>query len=487
MKLLSKYKLELILFVVAFFMLSVVFVFSNLRFANDDQFILYRYIENISSGNGFVYNIDERILGSTTPLFTLLASLLVFLLKGFYLPDIVAFLNIFLISLSTIFLYKIVNLFVPKNTTIFAVLLFVLNMAKIVSEGMESTLFILTSLAFLWFLFEKRFYVSSVLIGLLFLIRPDALLIALPTLIYWYREVGFKATAKFVFVSVLTVLPWLVFATIYFGSFIPQSLLAKLDTANIVNQSSFQAFKVQLASLSRIYWGKIFDPENIKLQVLLNLTPIFVFACVGLKRMVNKNFWILPFIPIVYFVSFGLSNPIMFPWYFTQMETFWLIISFVGFVFLLEKIKIPFLKIIFIVFLAVGPIFYYSNFLITNNTGSKKGLFEISEFLKQNTKSGERVGVNNIGIIGFVSKLKIVDFFGLTNDFASKFYPLSSICRDRNIQYQVPPNLIEFARPEWVVFSGESEMLPCVKSSKWFKNNYTLIWQDYGLIYKIKK
>ena len=42
----------------------------------DDSFITYRYSRNLLAGNGFVYNPGERVLGTTTPLYTLtMASL----------------------------------------------------------------------------------------------------------------------------------------------------------------------------------------------------------------------------------------------------------------------------------------------------------------------------------------------------------------------------------------------------------------------------
>ncbi|MCK5783757.1 MAG: hypothetical protein KAH06_04880, partial [Desulfobacterales bacterium] len=40
----------------------------------EDALITYRYAENIATGNGFVYNFGERVLGTTTPLYTLLLA-----------------------------------------------------------------------------------------------------------------------------------------------------------------------------------------------------------------------------------------------------------------------------------------------------------------------------------------------------------------------------------------------------------------------------
>ena len=38
----------------------------------DDSFITYRYARNILAGDGFVYNPGEAVMGTTTPLYTLL-------------------------------------------------------------------------------------------------------------------------------------------------------------------------------------------------------------------------------------------------------------------------------------------------------------------------------------------------------------------------------------------------------------------------------
>jgi hypothetical protein len=40
----------------------------------DDAFITFRYSRNLVEGNGFVYNLGSRTLGTTTPLYTLLMA-----------------------------------------------------------------------------------------------------------------------------------------------------------------------------------------------------------------------------------------------------------------------------------------------------------------------------------------------------------------------------------------------------------------------------
>ena len=43
----------------------------------DDAFITFRYARHLLAGAGFVYNLGERVLGTTTPLYTgLMAAIL---------------------------------------------------------------------------------------------------------------------------------------------------------------------------------------------------------------------------------------------------------------------------------------------------------------------------------------------------------------------------------------------------------------------------
>ena len=48
----------------------------------DDSYITFRYARNLLTGEGFVYNPGERVLGTTTPLYTLLMAGLAALAGG---------------------------------------------------------------------------------------------------------------------------------------------------------------------------------------------------------------------------------------------------------------------------------------------------------------------------------------------------------------------------------------------------------------------
>ena len=79
------------------------------QFTADDAFITFRYAENIANGVGFVYNQGERLLGTTTPLFTLILAFLAL----FQIPIPTAALVISLLSsgITAVLLYRMADSF----------------------------------------------------------------------------------------------------------------------------------------------------------------------------------------------------------------------------------------------------------------------------------------------------------------------------------------------------------------------------------------
>jgi hypothetical protein len=485
----KKYKMEFLSVAVTAVVAYINFFFSSLVYATDDQFILFRYIDNIAMGNGFVYNIGEKVLGATTPLFTLVVAFFKYIFISVSTPVIVANLNILFLSVSALFFYRVSRNFLSEKFSLLAVLIFALSLFKTIPEGMESPLFILTLFIFLDFLLQGRYYLSAIFLSLTILTRPDAGLIAILVAIFWWQKTGIVKTIRLISLCVAVALPWMVFSTIYFGSFIPESLVAKSHISVIVNQSSFQAFKVQLASLSRIYWGSIKDIDNIFVQVVFNLIPFLVLVYLGVKEKLNKNTWIVFSIPFLYFIFFSLSNPVMWPWYFSQTEPLWILISIIGVSYIWRKINYFYIKIALIVLILIGPAIFWWGRVTIPNLPNEEGLGMVN-YLKENVKKGEKIGINNIGGVGYFTNAYIIDFFGIINDYAYAFYPVESKCANKNLQYLIPPNLVVFTKPDWLMIGGEGELDKCFMEGKWFKKNYKPAIIDgvpSKLVWKLKK
>jgi hypothetical protein len=430
------------------------------------------------------------MLGFTSPLFTLLCVFVKYFSPNVYTPDIVAYINIILLSFSAAFFYRVCRKFFSPKLSLFAVLIFAFNLSKTIPEGMETPLFILTFLVFFDSLSRQRYYISAIFLSLTLLARPDAGLIAVLAAIFWWQKTGFHKTVRLIMVCIAVALPWLIFSTIYFGSFIPQSLITKLHINDIVNQSQFQAIKVQSASLSRIYWGKILNPDSIPLQVAVNLLPFLFLVYLGVKKKMNSDNWILFAIPVLYFISFSISNPVMFPWYVSQMEPLWILISFAGLAFLFGKIKNAGLKALVILLIVAGPFYWWLGRVTTNSQGTKMPFFEIGNYIKEHMNPQDTVGVNSFGIIGYVSNAYIIDFVGIINYYASSFYPIKDDCTDKNELYIIPPDLIKYTKPNWLVVSEKNELISCFQESRWFKEHYFRVnIEDIGVssVWKLKK
>ncbi len=467
---------EVVAFSGTFIILSSVFFFSALRFSTDDQFILFRYIENLASGNGFVFNLGDKILGATTPLFTLVGAFFKYLFASVPTPDIMAWLNIVFFSLATVFFYRLAKRFMSSKMSLVAVLVLATSLSKVVPEGMETSLFLLTLFVFLEALFNKKYYLSAVFLSLTLLTRPDALLVAPLAFIYWWRELGIKEAFKVAGLTGLVAVPWLVFSTLYFGSFIPQSLITKLHIGDIVQLSSLQAFKVQLASMSRMYWGKIFDPSNLILQSVCNLIPFLVLMYLGARKVINARTWIIFAIPVAYFISFTISNPVMWPWYVSQMEPFWILISFIGFVSILESIKNNIRKVVLVCIILAGPLYFWMGSVATDDAGRELMYVPIAHYIREHMTPGETVGVNNIGAIGYyLGTVHVIDFFGLVNAYAVEYYPITENCTDPNRLYSVPPQIIKDTSPDWVVLTDTEELKNCFEDWDWFTSRYVVI------------
>jgi len=449
---------------------------SALRYPNDDQFILFRYIDNIANGSGFVYTVGERVLGATTPLFTLIGAAARFLIPDVSTPDLVAVLNIVFLSLAAVFFYKLACALVSKRLAFLSVAIFALGLARTIPEGMETPLFLLTTFASLYFLYTGRHITASVLLALSVLTRPDAALIALLIGIHWLAKVGVARTVRLSLIATATLLPWLAFATWYFGSFVPQSLLTKLHSSEIYLMPVLQAAQVQLAHVSRMYWGAFFDPSNIPLQIIVNLLPVLALAALGTWFFVRKGAWLLPAIPLVYFVSFSLSNPIIFPWYLSEMEPFWILLSVAGVGVVLARVRQK-IAFVLVLLLLSGPAFSFFRLATTDDPGSKVPLFNAASFVRERMDPRDTVGAADIGIVGYVTNAPLVDFIGLVSPDSVAYYPIEQPCPEGNLFYRIPPLLLKESKPAWVI-ANEEHIDSCFKKEEWFQTTYAQVFLE---------
>lgn len=204
---------------------------------NDDAYITYRVARNLAQGLGPVYNAGERVLTVTTPGYMLLLAAASPASQDFVLLGL---------ALNALALLLVGALLIDlSETPLAAATATALTLSfPLLSEalGMETPLYMAAILAAFSAYRrattrsadprrqERWLMATAAAAGAAFLLRPDGLLVALAIGVHWLataRRVPWKALAVFAAAAA----PWLLFAWLYYGSPVPNTLAAKATQA----------------------------------------------------------------------------------------------------------------------------------------------------------------------------------------------------------------------------------------------------------------
>lgn len=192
----------------------------------DDAAITFRYVERLTAGLGFTYNDHEHVLGASNPLYTLLLAGLDLVgldpESGARVLGVFVFVGVALLALDLAEKMSnwvgglIAGLLLPLEP----------HFRSMALSGMESGLAVLLGLGAVAALIRRREVLAGVLLGLAIWNKIDAGLLALAiagVMLLVQRRFPIKIAAA----ATLTVLPWAIFATLYYGSPLPHSFVAK--------------------------------------------------------------------------------------------------------------------------------------------------------------------------------------------------------------------------------------------------------------------
>ncbi len=223
---------------------SVILVFAVLfgvvlirtAWVNDDAYITLRTVDNFVSGRGLTWNPDERVQAYTHPLW-------MFLLAGPYALTHESYLTTIAVSmLVSLAAYLSFSAGMSSDlwATVIGTTALVLSKSFVdfSTSGMENPVTHLLLVGFvLWYLSgrtaspRRRLLALGLLTSAAVLIRPDLLLIVLPALIHGLVKTdGAWKTRTSLLAGLVPVIAWEGFSLLYYGSLIPNTALAKLNT-----------------------------------------------------------------------------------------------------------------------------------------------------------------------------------------------------------------------------------------------------------------
>jgi hypothetical protein len=465
----------------------------------DDAYITFRYARNLAEGLGFVYNPGQAVLGTTTPLYTVLMSLS--WLLGLRDLPLVALATNTLADAGTVALLYGLGLCLGKSRIVAlgAALAWAVAPMSVTFAigGMETEVVIFFLVAAFAAYVAGRTRLSAAVMALAVLTRPDALIAAgllfadmglRPLLardggsfsdrlrrLPW-AEVG-------IFVALLV--PWIVFATAYFGSPLPQSVQAKVRAYHLDPLSALIRLIQHLSTpfFEHEAFGRFWPAVGFPLYMLL-----YVLGGVRQVRRVGRS---LPAVlyPLVYVLVFSVANPLIFRWYLAPPLPFYFLGILVGLQAIVMDLARRFDRArlgAWIVSVATAALLVSSlgAYTLHPDHGPDRPAPEMAWFklellyrqaaekLQPFLQPDDMVAAGDIGAVGWSSGAPILDTVGLISPEATPYYPLDPSLLV--INYAMSPDLIRETRPDYII-TLEVYVRQSVLPEPWFQQQYRLL------------
>lgn len=143
----------------------------------DDTYITFRYGLNLASGHGFVYNLGEPVLGTTTPLWAMVLAMCAAL--GVPIEHAALVISLACDVGSAFFLFRLLTaLGFGAHIPLAGAFLFlgIFDYFSLARSGMESSFFVFLVAGALDFIARRRPISASVMAALAALTRPEGAL-----------------------------------------------------------------------------------------------------------------------------------------------------------------------------------------------------------------------------------------------------------------------------------------------------------------------
>jgi hypothetical protein len=425
------------------------------RWGYDDPYITFRYASNLLSGHGFVYNIGQRTLSTTAPLYALLLAGLGLIWSE--LPALGNVLSALALLLGAAFLLKLSWDRGQKATGMVAALLLCLSPQMHLTFGAETCLYVMLILGGFYAYDRSHLTLSATALALAVMVRPDGLMAAVALGLYHLaRRRPFPWRAVSLYAGLVGV--WYLGLWLYFGSPVPTTLLAK-------------QYQGQMAISMRFGTGFL---ERIKWYVHLPLYGLHAaLALVGLVSVLRKAHHWLPLMMWtgLYFLAFTFLAVSSYPWYYAPLVPAFFVLVAEGTIALsrlLLRIKLPrtlqmgLVGLLLVVLLApqltgTARIGWQPDPRLEINR-------EIGQWLEVHTPSQATIGALEVGIIGYYAQRPMIDFSGLVQPNVARQFGPSTTYQDSATW------AIQTYWPDYVVLHQGA--FSSVIESDWFRAAY---------------
>jgi len=427
----------------------------------DDAFITFRYAQNLLAGEGLVYNPGEQVLGTTTPIYTLLLSGLAAFVGGSRadFPLLALLVNAVADGVTCWMLPRLGERLGFRAAGIATGLVWAIAPWSVTFAigGLETSVLVGLATATFYLHLTHRPVGAAAAGAFALLTRPDALLFLGPLAIgraLQIRKAAPPLRSGELFAFGAPFVAWVAWSLAYFGSPIPQSLFAKTVAYQIPAEAG-------LVRLLQHYATPFLEHELLGagwIRVGIVLYPaLFLIGALGATRA-NREVWPFLAYPGLYLLVFAVANPLLLRWYLTPPLPMYFLGLFMGVSKVSKDIRS---RAPLLLFAALAVAATASGWALTPDHGARRPapkmafielelLYEHAAELVENRLSSNQVlAASDIGALGYYTGARILDMLGLVSAEASQYYPAPTSMYV--INYAIPPNLVRDLEPDMVV------------------------------------
>jgi MFS family permease len=467
----------------------------------DDAFITFRYSRNIVEGQGFVYNPGERVLGTTTPLFTLLMAA-ISAVTGQQDYQWYAIAVSALADAATAALLFLLARRLTDSDGAGALLgaLWAISPMSVTFAvgGMETSVNILWMVAAVWSSVNGRERQVGAFAALGLLTRIDALLWIAPLLAFqlaerWRAAAGRPLAERLPWrawlVCALILAPWVIFSALYFGSPLPRSVTAK-TLAYVMPPAS------ALSRLIQAYATPFFEFDAFgSIGAMAGFVVYTTLSVIGVLYVARRLPRLLPFViyPYLYLAAFSFANPLIFRWYLAPPMPAWMLAILAGCCALLIAIQSA-AERRWVSQVGLGLLAVVWGSLSLNawamhpdhgpDRPAPRMAWHQQELYYQQIGAQLRdeygvtpdtlVAAGDIGAVGYFSRAAIMDTVGLVTPEMARYYPVPPELIVPGQNYAIPPQIIADTQPRFLV-AMEAAVRLGLERDPAFQSEYELV------------
>ncbi len=369
--------------------------------ASEDAYITFRYARNAAAGLGLVFNPGEHVMGFTSPLWVVWNVAGAFLLHDpvFWSRATVMVTDAIALAAAVVLLRRHAS-----NTAawIFGVFFAAWPFcAAVAMSGMENSVMLALILTAAWAIDSRRGLAGPLLAGLA-LTRPEGLVVA--------AIMAVRARPRARVIAAAIVVPALLLLTVYYGSPLPQSVIAKSTLYGTPGPWLGRHWWEWVLPMALGRWP-VTGEGSMMLPLAVLVAPGLVFGLVRLWRARHSGLALAALGMLVVWAGYALLGVAYFYWYMIVPLAGVVLVAAVGLPDLLRGRAVLISCALFVLgSWSVARVLYVGR--AQNELNSFGG---VATFLEGAAQPGQKVMLEPIGMIGYRAPLVVVDEVGLVS------------------------------------------------------------------------